>query len=527
MQKANFGGVARQEAVGFSIGSKGYIGTGWNGGCLQDFWEWDPSTNIWTQKANFGGGNRQGAYHFSIGTKGYIGMGWDCNTEINDFWEWDQATNLWTQKANYPGTSMQDGSSFSIGTKGYIGTGYHASINTSYNVFWEWDQATNIWTQMTSFGGMARIGTTLRFSIGTKGYIGLGTNTSFNTFYNDFWEWDPSTNVWTQKANFGGTARCYPSGFSICTKAYIGTGYDGTTYQQDFWEWDQTTNIWTQVANFGGAGRYAAIGFSIGNKGYAGTGSAGSFNGSFMKDFWEFTPSFSAFAVINSSATSICSGQPVTLTGNGGTNYSWNTGASSSVITVSPTSSTTYSLTVNDACESDTISVAIIVNQIPNAFVSGNTVICEGENTILSAGGGSDYSWNTGSTKNPLIVAPSTATSYTVIVSNLCGSDTDSIHVSVNDCYCPDIFIPNAFSLNGDNENDTLFVQGTKCVKTFSLVIYNRWGEKVFETNDIAKGWDGIYNGKKENSAVFVYSLEATLTSGSVIKKKGNISLVR
>src|SRR5258708_33661912 len=103
IQKANFGGTARNSAVSFSIGTKGYIGTGYTGFSgtgtnKKDFWEWDQATNTWTQKADFGGGFREAAVGFSIGTKGYIGTGGNFGTYNNDFWEWDQATNVWTKK---------------------------------------------------------------------------------------------------------------------------------------------------------------------------------------------------------------------------------------------------------------------------------------------------------------------------------------------------------------------------------------------------------------------------------------------
>ena len=66
-------------------------------------------------------------------------------------------------------------------------------------------------------------------------------------------------NAWTQKADFGGTARYQAVGFSIGSKGYIGTGYGGLT--KDFWEYDPNTNAWKQKADFGGTGRYQATGF--------------------------------------------------------------------------------------------------------------------------------------------------------------------------------------------------------------------------------------------------------------------------
>jgi hypothetical protein len=71
-RKAKFAGGTRGYAVGFSIGTKGYLGTGDNFGAHDDLWEYDPITNVWTQKANFGGGLTSSAIGFSSGGKGYV-----------------------------------------------------------------------------------------------------------------------------------------------------------------------------------------------------------------------------------------------------------------------------------------------------------------------------------------------------------------------------------------------------------------------------------------------------------------------
>lgn len=89
-----------------------------------------------------------------------------------------------------------------------------------------------------------------------------------------------------------------------------------------------------------------------------------------------------------------------------------------------------------------------------------------------------------------------------------------------------EVFVPNAFSPNNDGQNDFLCIYG-KCIETLNLVIYDRWGEKVFETTDAKQCWDGTYKGKLMNSAVFVYYYNVTLFSGENLVKKGNISLVR
>src|SRR4051794_13727260 len=106
-RKTDFAGAARWAATGFSIGGKGYFGTGTDqSGYVKDFWEYDPVTDVWTQKADFGGLGRQGAVSFSIGTKGYIGLGYPPDSSPNtfvDFWEYDPEKNSWTQKADFGG----------------------------------------------------------------------------------------------------------------------------------------------------------------------------------------------------------------------------------------------------------------------------------------------------------------------------------------------------------------------------------------------------------------------------------------
>ncbi|TAL57795.1 MAG: hypothetical protein EPN85_13195, partial [Bacteroidetes bacterium] len=240
IQKASVPATGRFDAVGFSIGKKGYIGTGltgttWSSPSLNDFWEWDKASDVWTQKADYGGGADYAAVGFSIGAKGYIGTG--GNNAMADFWEWDQATNVWTPKANFGGMSgiRLNAAGFAIGAKGYIGTGFTNSAKSQD--WWEWDQATDTWTQKANFAGTARTAA-VGFSIGAKGYIGTGEDASGAT--QDFWEWDPNANTWTQKANFPGPARSEAVGFSIAAKGYLGTGADKTgTPLKDFWQWDQ------------------------------------------------------------------------------------------------------------------------------------------------------------------------------------------------------------------------------------------------------------------------------------------------
>ncbi|MFA6570617.1 MAG: kelch repeat-containing protein, partial [Bacteroidota bacterium] len=306
-QKANFGGGARVSATAFSIGTKGYLGTGGNfTGVQKDFWEFDPSTNIWTQKAQLGGVTRAAAVGFAIGSNGYLGLGQDAaSAKYSDFWEYNPGTNQWTQKADFGGGERGAAVGFAIGNKGYVGTGQNA--NGYANDFWAYDPGTNQWTQKANFGGFARAGAT-GFAIGANGYIGLGLDDA--NVGADFWEYNPTTNQWTQKEDFGGGELNTAVGFAIGSKGYIGTGLDANSAKHnDFWEFDPVANQWTQKANFGGSVRNAAAGFAIGNFGYLGTG----YGILPFDDFWEFSPIAITITTGTVSGSPFCAGSPVSV----------------------------------------------------------------------------------------------------------------------------------------------------------------------------------------------------------------------
>lgn len=90
----------------------------------------------------------------------------------------------------------------------------------------------------------------------------------------------------------------------------------------------------------------------------------------------------------------------------------------------------------------------------------------------------------------------------------------------------PVVYIPNIFSPNGDNQNDVFMIRGEQ-IETIHLFIYNRWGNKVFETSDISQGWDGTQHSKKCDVGVYTYMAHIRFANGQEVSKKGTISLVR
>ncbi len=88
------------------------------------------------------------------------------------------------------------------------------------------------------------------------------------------------------------------------------------------------------------------------------------------------------------------------------------------------------------------------------------------------------------------------------------------------------VFVPNVFSPNGDGFNDVLRVRG-KGIEEMEFIIFNRWGEKVFETTDVNSGWDGTNNGEAMNLSVFVYVVKGKYKNGKFFDEKGNVTLMR
>ena len=129
---------------------------------------------------------------------------------------------------------------------------------------------------------------------------------------------------------------------------------------------------------------------------------------------------------------------------------------------------------------------------------------------------------------NPLATPPETTT-YTVTIRDQNGCINQAlvtVYVLVLGCGDPYIFIPTGFTPDGDGLNDELQVYGNN-IEEMHLMIYNRWGEMVFESFSQDETWKGTYNGKQLTTAVFGFYLEVTCGDGEKYIKKGNITLLR
>jgi N-acetylneuraminic acid mutarotase len=295
VQKQNFGGAGRMGAVGFSIGTKGYMGTGYNGVALNDFWEYDPATGSWSQKATMNIGRAFGV-GLAIQTsangpvKGYIGLG--SYSPGNDWWEYDVPLNTWTQKASFIGESRSGAVAFSQGLLGYVGTGI-TSGGTRLANFFSYNPSNNVWLS-EPFSFPYATNSAVAFNANGNILVGTGWNwiiTGFppilqwvvvGTFYKL-----QNLSSWTQVASLPGDPRQNAAAFAIGNYGYVGTGSNANGVpKNDMWRYDAVSNTWIQMANFGGSARHLAVGMAIESKGYIGTGN----DGANKQDFWEFDP---------------------------------------------------------------------------------------------------------------------------------------------------------------------------------------------------------------------------------------------
>ena len=166
-----------------------------------------------------------------------------------------------------------------------------------------------------------------------------------------------------------------------------------------------------------------------------------------------------------------------------------------------------------------------------------DTLIFLTESTRLHASrlSGVSYSWNPSNTlenatsADPTATPEDTVTTYTVTVSDKDGcsrSGCVTIHCTEVNCGRPNIFIPNVFSPNGDGVNDELCFRGD-FVLDFSITIFSRWGEKVYEGNDIHGCWDGRYNGNWCMPGVYTYVCRVKCEAQMESLLKGDITLIR
>ncbi len=199
-----------------------------------------------------------------------------------------------------------------------------------------------------------------------------------------------------------------------------------------------------------------------------------------------------------------------------------------------PSKTTTYRIAVSDSvwCY-DTLEAVVTVMPLPDVRIlnKDDTTIKYGQNFRLLATGARTYNWSpVSSLSNPNIsypiAAPKEATRYVVggIASNGCRS-FDTLHVSVD--YRDNLFVPSAFSPNGDGKNDQFKVANLTFQRIVEFRVFNRWGQEIFSGAGKNVYWDGTWEGEDQDIGNYSYLIRVGFPDGYVETYKGEVTLVR
>ncbi|MEO6903381.1 MAG: PKD domain-containing protein, partial [Bacteroidia bacterium] len=245
----------------------------------------------------------------------------------------------------------------------------------------------------------------------------------------------------------------------------------------------------------------------------------------------------------------ICSGESVQLNAYGNTNkFKWIPNADLNDANIanpvaSPPKPITYHVIGYSAnsCPDDTAKVLVRVNELPKIELTADTTIIIGVpiqlNAIVNNLIPMSYLWTPSNylscvkCPNPLFTGSENSIYFITVKSEEGCIATDTINIHL---FCEDgIFVPNAFTPNGDGLNDVFYPQSKGYGLVQSLLIFNRWGELVFEQkqfplNDPTYGWDGTFKGNKiQGAQVFVYAMKVKCLSGKSYSYTGKVTIVQ
>lgn len=241
----------------------------------------------------------------------------------------------------------------------------------------------------------------------------------------------------------------------------------------------------------------------------------------------------------------ICFGQSTQLQGSGGVIYTWTPATSLSSTSVSnpvvlgPTQTSTYELMVTDAsnCVSlrpDAVTVTVTPPIKINVSPVDTIVYAGAQVPLLASSVATAYTWtpagalNNPNVANPVATAPSVGQTLTLQVEGRTVADCrGQAYVTIRVYQGPDIYIPTAFTPNGDGLNDRFMVQpvGVRQLKYFR--IYNRAGRLIYSSSQLGAGWDGRFQGQDQPAGVYVWQCQGVTDDGKLVSRQGTVTLIR
>lgn len=291
-------GVQRTDAAGTGVGNYGYVGTGIdrNNDRLSDFYRYDVNSDQWTAIAEFPGTARNSAVAFEAGGKLYVGAGYDAEvvgTYCKDFYEYDPATNQWTQIADLITENGRIGAvAFTVNNNGYVGMGYDGT--GELNDMYRYNASSDTWTEVSSFTGR-KLRDAVAFTINDVAYVCTGVNNG--SYRDDFYSYNAENDAWTRLNSISdATDESFDDDYDIVRNNAVafttgGMGYIATGGRSaagsTVWEYNPTTDEWTEKTGFEGSPRYNAVAFTVNGQGYVTTGQNSSY---YFDDLWRFDP---------------------------------------------------------------------------------------------------------------------------------------------------------------------------------------------------------------------------------------------
>ena len=225
--------------------------------------------------------------------------------------------------------------------------------------------------------------------------------------------------------------------------------------------------------------------------------------------------------------TTLCMDQTMILDAySDGATYLWQDGSTGRFYEVKNQGE--YWVDVTNRCSTDNDSILAFYINKPLVDLGNDTIICLGRSITLDVTNEkASYRWNDNRSDSIRIIKDQGE--YYVEVTNQCGLADDGIVVEVRDCYCA-LYIPNSFTPNSDNKNEVFEMKSTCRFEAFEITIFNRWGERIFTSDDPHFHWSGTYRGSSIPSGSYVYELNyAYHIDNNLIKEtsRGKIVLLR
>ena len=220
----------------------------------------------------------------------------------------------------------------------------------------------------------------------------------------------------------------------------------------------------------------------------------------------------------------LCLDAPISITPGTFNSYLWQDNSTQPGFTIINTG--TYWVRVSDAnnCSAtDTLKI-LAIDTIPKNFLPPDQKICYGNAVNISIPGYKDYLWSTGEISG-IVSLNKFGTFYLTVKDHNNCTGTDSIIIQQANCI--PFGIPNAFTPNGDSKNDVFKPTINQAIQSFSFIVFNRYGEKIFETRDYGKGWDGTFKGKEQPLGSYIYLIRFTSILGWESENSGTVLLIR